>query len=140
MRRTPSAAIVAAAALALAGCGGADAPSDEAAIKTVVHDYFIAFADGDGTKACDQLGADTRTKIEQGARGKDCATALEDAAKRPQIKPYLTGFRKVEILKVTVAGRDASAKVKAIGAITTMPLRKEIDGWKIEGTKGAPGS
>jgi hypothetical protein len=140
MRRTPSAALVAAAALALAGCGGSDSPSDEAAIKTTVRVYFTAFANGDGAKACEQLDAETRSEIAGAAKTKDCATALENAAKREELKPYLEGFRNVDIVDVTIAGNDGSAKVKAIGQTTTIPLHK-IDGiWQIQGTDGAPGS
>jgi hypothetical protein len=140
MRRTLPAALAAAAALALAGCGGSDSPSDEAAIKSVVRTYFTAFADGDGSKACDQLSIDTRGQIADAAKPKTCAAALTDASRRPEMKQYLDGFRKVEVEEVTVAGNDASAKVKAIGQTTTLPLIKVSGDWRINGTDGAPGS
>ena len=140
MRRTPPAALAAAAALALAGCGGSDSPSDEAAIKSVVRTYFTAFADGNGSEACDQLSVDTRGQIADAAKPKTCAAALTDASKRPEVKQYLDDFRKVEVEEVTVAGNDASAKVKAIGETTTVPFIKVGGDWKINGTDVAPGS
>jgi hypothetical protein len=139
MRRTLPAALAAAAALALAGCGGSGAPSDEAAIKTTVRTYFTAFADGNGSEACDQLSVDTRAQIADAAKPKTCAAALTDASRRPEVKQYLDGFRKVEVEEVNVAGNDASVKVKAIGQTTTMPLIKVSGDWKINGTDGAPG-
>jgi hypothetical protein len=139
MRRTPPAAALAAVALALAGCGDRGSPSDESAIKTTVRDYFRAFADHDGAKACSELSGETQTKIAEAAKADNCAAGLDTAAKRPEIARYLDDFRHVEILEVNVAGTDASAKVKAIGETTTIPLTKEGGSWKIQGGDVAPG-
>jgi ketosteroid isomerase-like protein len=132
------AATVAVLALVIAGCGD-DAKSDEQAIKDTVRTYFTAFADGDGARACDQLSSTVRDVIEQKTKDKDCATALELAAKQPAFKRYIGDLREVEIQKVTISGNAATAKVKAIGQTTTMPLSKVGDKWKIEASEVAPG-
>jgi putative NIF3 family GTP cyclohydrolase 1 type 2 len=143
MRRTPlTAALVAAAALLLPACGGGEGgPSDdEKKVETVVRDYFKAFAAGDGTKACEQLGAETRVQLEKEANVKDCATAIEQATKRPEVKRYTKQLADVKIVEVNVSGGNATAKVQAIGQTTTVPLQREGDAWRITGATGAGGS
>jgi hypothetical protein len=133
------AATVVAVALTLAGCGGSDPTSDEQVIEDTVKTYFTAFADGDGQRACDQLSSSVQGQIEKATKAKDCATALEAAAQQPEFKQYVDELRDVEVLKVTVADRDATAKIKAIGQTTTMPLRKDGDTWKIQDNEVAVG-
>ena len=130
MRRTLP-AVVAAAALALSACGGGDSPSDEQKIRTAVREYFSAFSEGDGAKACAYLTTETRARIVEAAKTDDCADAMKAAAERPDVKPYVERFRDVEVLDVKIAGAEASAKVRAIGQETTVPLEKEEDDWKL---------
>jgi hypothetical protein len=139
MRRTLLAGIAVAAALALAGCGGDGGSDEEAAVEEVVRTYFTAFADGDGAKACGQLATQAQVRLVEGARANDCAEAMEAAARQPEVKPYVERFRDVEVLEVTIAGREATAKVRAIGQETTIPLAKESGTWKISGGDVAPG-
>ena len=139
MRRLPLAGLLAAAALALAACGGEETTEEEA-VEGVVRTYFTAFADGDGAKACGQLTTDAQLKLVEGARATDCPEAMQAAADQPAVKPYVERFRDAEVLEVTVAGTQATAKVEAIGEETTIPLVKQDGAWKIEGGDVAPGS
>jgi ketosteroid isomerase-like protein len=139
MRRTLAAA-VAVASLVLAACGGGGGPSDEDQVRSAVRDYFHAFAAGDADTTCRLLATEARAELERAAHAKNCVTAIKQAAQRPEIQKYTKALRDVKILKVTVAGSDATAKVKAIGQTATVPLHKEDGGWRISGITGAGNS
>jgi len=124
-------------ALGVAGCGGSS-KSDEDAIRSTIRTYFTAFADGDGAKACDQLGSEVRGKIEQATK-KDCPAALEAAGRQPEIKRYIGQIRHVTVDEVDITGSNASAKVRALGQTTTMPLHKVGGAWKIQDNQVATG-
>lgn len=126
-----SAAVLAAPlALALAGCGGG--PSDTQKVKTTLHDYFAAFARGDAAKACDQLGAQTQARVTKESKVASCPAALAKARARPDVQRYLKGFKGAKVLSVKIAGKQATARVQAIGTTTTVKLAEENDGWRIE--------
>ena len=116
-------------AVALAGCGG---KSDEEKIRTAIRAYFSAFAAGNGQKACDQLAAATRDEFTLRSKAPGCPAAIEQAARRPDVKPYAKRLGKVSIQSVEVHGKTATAQVNAIGASTEVPLVKEGDRWKIK--------
>jgi hypothetical protein len=140
MRRTPLAGLVVAAALALAACGGDDGSSGEKEeIETVILTYFTAFADGDGAKACGQLATDTQVELVKATRATNCPEAMAEAAKQPEIQPYVERFRDAEVVEVEITGSTAKAKVRAIGEETTIPLATEDGEWKIRGGQVAPG-
>jgi hypothetical protein len=120
-----------AAAVALAGCGGG--PSDKEKIETTVRDYFTAFADQDYAKACDKLSKQTREDLVKAARVKDCTAALVRGAERAQVKRFRVQLKDVRVLSVDIKDKTATAKVRAIGATTTLPLVKEGDAWKVQG-------
>jgi hypothetical protein len=53
------------------------------------------------------------------------------------VKRFVSRLRDAEVLSVKISGETATARVRAIGAETNVPLRKEGDDWKIEGPVGA---
>jgi hypothetical protein len=135
MRRASTAAL--AVTLAVAGCGGGG-QGDKEKIEATIKDYFAAFADTDPAKACDQLVASDQDALENAAGAKDCRAALTKALQAPAIKRYAPQLRDVKILSVKITGDEATAKVRAIGAATDVPLRKENGDWKIA-AKGIAG-
>ena len=136
MRRT-STALVAAAVLAVAGCGGGDRQSDKQKIEATLNAYYTAFADGDGKTACDQLTKVAADQLVKATRAKDCASAIQAAGQRPDVKPYTERFRDAKVLSVKVDGPIAAARVRALGQTRPVPLRLEDGKWKIEGATGA---
>jgi predicted protein tyrosine phosphatase len=132
MRRLGTLA-VAVAALALSGCSG---ESDKEKVETTVRDYFTAFADSDFDKACDNLAETTREDLVKAARVKDCSTALARGAARADVKRFKTKLRDARVVSVDIKDKTATAKVKALGATTSLPLAKEGDEWKVQATVG----
>jgi hypothetical protein len=132
MRRLGTLA-VAVAALAVAGCGG---PSDKEKVETTVRDYFTAFADSDFDKACDKLAAPTRDDLVKAAHAKDCPAALARGAARADVKRFKTKLRDARVLSVDIKDKTATAKVRALGTTTSLPLAKEGDAWKVQATVG----
>jgi hypothetical protein len=124
-------------ALAVAGCGGG--PSDKEKVETTVRDYFTAFADSDFDKACGELAEQTRAQLTKAARAKDCTAALARGAQRADVKRFATKLRDVRVVSVDIKDKAATAKVRAIGATTTLPLTKEGDEWKVQGAVGEEG-
>jgi hypothetical protein len=55
------------------------------------------------------------------------------------VKRYRTKLRDARVLSVDINGATATAKVRAIGATTTLPLVKEGDLWKVRGQAGEAG-
>jgi predicted protein tyrosine phosphatase len=134
--RRPGTLAVAVAALAVAGCGG---QSDKEKVETTVRDYFTAFADSDFDKACDNLAETTREDLVKAARVKDCSTALARGAARADVKRFKTKLRDARVVSVDIKDKTATAKVKALGATTSLPLAKEGDEWKVQATVGEEG-
>ena len=123
-------------AFGIAGCGG---PSDKEKVQTTVRDYFTAFADSDFGKACDKLSTQTRDELVKAARTKDCTAALKRGAARADVKRFQTKLRDARVVSVDIKDKTATAKVRAIGATTTLPLAKEGDQWKVQGAVGEGG-
>jgi hypothetical protein len=59
------------------GAAGCAPTSDEAAVRAATNRFFAALASGDGSAACAQLSADTRSKLESN-EGKPCRQAIGD--------------------------------------------------------------
>lgn len=131
-------AALAALAIAVAGCGGGG-KSDKQKIESTVHDYFGAFSDGDYAKACDALTSQTREDLAKAARVKDCATALARGAAKANVKQFAKQLKDVQVQSVEVHGKTATAKVRSLGATTSVPLSKEGSDWKVQGPAGEEG-
>lgn len=144
MARIGLAALAAAAALAVSGCGGGDDTSDEREkIETNVHAYFRAFAAGDTGRVCSLMTTSARDRFLEAAGAKDCASALGVAMDEPAIRRFSDRLEHARVVEVKVgAGGTATAKVAALGVTTEVPLRKEGDVWKLDGVpdETAPGS
>src|SRR4051794_35968961 len=126
------------------GCGG----SDESARRPgdVVKDYLAALADGDGTKACQQLtGEATRDAIDAVKKeipefkATDCETALTKLAKNLG-EDERAALRDAKVAETTEKGDSATVKVK--DAVTDTKLTKGSAGWLISsgqfGRAGVP--
>jgi hypothetical protein len=135
MKRALTLVLLVPVVLGAAGCGGGK--SDKEMIESTVRDYFTAFADSDYAKACDNLAAPTREELTKAARVKDCSTALERGAARAGVRRFRAQLRDARVVSVTVTDKTATAKVRAIGATTSLPLVKEGSSWKLEGQAGA---
>src|SRR3954451_12952144 len=132
MRRGLAAIVV----LAIAGCGG---QSDKEKIETTVRDYFTAFADSDFDKACDELAEPTREELTRAARVEDCPAALKRGAERAEVKRFQSKLKEARVVSVDIKDKTATAKVRALGATTSLPLTKEGDGWRVQGQVGEGG-
>jgi hypothetical protein len=119
----------------IAGCGSSG-PSDKDKIKTTIKTYYGAFAKGDGETACDQLAKSTQEDFSKASGGKPCPKALELAAQQPKVSPFVKALGNPTVTAVKVNGSSATARVRAIGATTTVPLVKEGNAWKIQGALG----
>src|SRR4051794_39430261 len=136
MPRASRAALVAAAAVVVAGCGGSG-DSDKREIESTLRGFYAAFADADGRKACDQLVETAQRNLAKRSRTKDCPAAIVKAAKRPDIAPYTARLRNAKVVSVEVAGDAANAKVRGIGATADVGLRKQDGHWKIDDASSA---
>jgi predicted protein tyrosine phosphatase len=132
MKRACAAIVV----LVIAGCGG---QSDKEKVETTVRDYFTAFADSDFDKACSELAAQTQADLVKAARAKDCPAALQRGAQRAEVKRYQSKLKEARVLSVDIKDKSATAKVRALGATTSLPLTKEGDSWKVQGQIGEEG-
>jgi hypothetical protein len=132
-----AAAIAAALALLVAGCGK-DKPDDKAQITTALETYYKAFGTGDSGGACKELASGTLEELEKAGGGKDCAEILDQALKRPDYAKVAPQLAKVQISAVTIAGDKATARatVPGVGKPTVVPLKKEGGSWKIASPVG----
>lgn len=131
MRRFAAAA---AAALAIAGCGGGS--SDTASIKSVLSNYYQAFANGDSATACGQLAKETVANLQKRAKGRSCTDVLNTALQQPDYASVLQKLKNAKFTKITVTNDKATASVVVPGiggkgARTAVALKKEGDSWKI---------
>src|SRR3954451_8349056 len=129
---------LAAIAMAVAGCGGGG-ESDKQKIQSTVHGYFTAFSDADYAKACDALAEKTQEDLTKAARVKDCPTALARGAAKANVKQFARQLKNVQVESVQIHGNAATAKVKALGSTTSVPLTKEGSDWKVQGPAGEEG-
>lgn len=144
--RTLSLALLAAAAMGVAGCGGDDSGSggdDEAQVKEVVTSYAAAVADRDGDKACDSMTDAARKQVEQagqviGAEG--CGAIIEKATEdatdkeRDQLKDLV-------VTSVKIDGDHAVVQVKAAGETGDPSNLVKQDGeWKIDVNDASTGT
>jgi ketosteroid isomerase-like protein len=124
------------AVLALAGCGGGGGgQSDEDQIKATLRDYYTAFANGDAESACADLASNVQQQFAKQSGTEDCSSAILKARARPDTRRYTSSFKNAQIVSVQVAGDRAAAKVRAIGATQTIPMRREGKEWKIDAAK-----
>jgi hypothetical protein len=134
MKRALTLALLAAVASGAAGCGGGQ--TDKEKIESTVRDYFTAFADSDFEKACERLSEPTREELTKAARVKSCSAALARGAQQADVRRFRTKLRDARVVSVQIKDKTATAKVRAIGATTSLPLVKEGDSWKVQGQAG----
>ena len=134
MRR--AATLLAAAAFAVAGCGGGG-PADDA--KSAVKSYLNAFVDGDGAKACSLMTKSTRAQFVKRTKPltktSDCAAAIEDIRTQAG-QDAMDTLKKVKIGDVKVSGDTADVKLTAGTGSSTAHLKKEGGEWKVTGAPG----
>jgi ketosteroid isomerase-like protein len=130
------AAIPLLALVALAGCGGSGGgQSDEDQIKATLRDYYVAFANGDAESACADMASDVQQQFAKQSGTEDCPSAVLKARSRPDTRRFTASFKDAQILSVQVAGDHAAARVRAIGATQTIPMRREGKEWKVDAAK-----
>ena len=128
MRR--AAALLAAAALALAGCGS----SPESEVRSTVQDFLNAFAGGDGAKACSLLTDNARQRFAahlQPLTGtNDCVKAM--VAIKAAAGPAVMGaLKRSRISDVRVRGDRATAKVTSGSGSRIAFLLKQRGNWRL---------
>jgi hypothetical protein len=136
-----AAAVAAALALLIAGCGESGAPTDREQIKNTLLTYYKAFGKGDTESACNELSEVTKTQLEKAGSGKDCTEILDAALKRPDYAEIASKLAGTRVESITVVHDKATAAVLvpgvkengALGARTNVPLVKEGGAWKIVG-------
>jgi hypothetical protein len=140
--RTLSIALLAIAAMGVAGCGGDDSGGggdDESQIRDVVSNYAVAIADKDGDTACGFLTESARKAVESAGEALDangCAEVMEKATaeasddERDQLKD-------IEVTSVKIDGDRATVQVKAAGETgDPSTLVKEDGEWRIAANEG----
>ena len=134
MRRAT--ALLATAAVAIAGCGGGSSADDA---KAAVQTYLNAFVDGDGAKACSLMTNSTRqqfvTRTKVLTKTTDCATAIE-AIRTQAGQAAMGALKKVKFSAVKVKGDTATVKLTSGASSSTATLKKEGGGWKVSGVPG----
>ena len=99
-------ALLALAALMLAGCGvGSGGP--ESKISETTDTYLRSLSSGDTTKACAQLTAKAKSKL-----GTSCAAAMKEIATR--VGPDRLAEAADEGSSISVDGSDGSATLKGL--------------------------
>src|SRR5215210_1258820 len=126
LRRPPALVLLAATAVAAAGCGQSD---DRATVRATAERFFTAYDADDGEAACTALSEDTRTELES-QESRPCPDAIGEVE--------LQGGA-VEHVYVTVT----NAKVDLAGGESVF-LSEEAAGWRISAVgcrpQGAPAS
>ena len=126
----------------LGACGGA---SDEESAASAAGDYLGAFADGDGSVACQQLNAEAQGYVVQfaAARGLgtlDCAQAISQiSASAPHATLEAFSSSSEEIGSDDVAISGSAATVTVPRTPTPLYLQKDGEDWKLTAT-GVEGS
>jgi ketosteroid isomerase-like protein len=133
--------IVAAAVVALGGCGGSGGPTQQDKIKETLITYYKAFASGDSSTACNLITNDSVALLEKQARGKKCTEVLDAALKRPDYQRVAEKLASgAKVTKITVVDGKATAAVVVPGVAGPGPggtrsipvaLKKESGTWKI---------
>ena len=138
MTRRVLSALLAAAALAAAGCGST---TDD--VKSTVNNYLKAFVNGDGKKACSLMTKDTRTqfvvRVRQIVHTTDCAKAIASLRSKAGGQ-VAAALRDAKITKVQVSGINAVVTLTtktSLGASTSTTLLQKEDGnWRITAAPG----
>ena len=116
-------ALLALAALTLAGCGvGSGGP--ESKISETTDTYLRSLASGDMAKACAQLTADAKTKL-----GSSCAAAMQRI--RARVGPDRLTDAADKGSSIAVDGASGSATLKAMNG-ARLGLVKSGSSWLID--------
>lgn len=138
---------LAAAVLALVGCGGGRASdaADAAKIKRTVQRALAALADGNGPAFCALASAGARAELARTAPGAGCAGVVRRISRQLSDRVKL-GLRHARVGKVSVSGSRATIRAGEItstrgtlkgflqaSAAPTQLIRQADGGWRIAG-------
>ncbi|MEA2427977.1 MAG: hypothetical protein QOF37_1605 [Thermoleophilaceae bacterium] len=130
---------LAATALLVAGCGGANKASDQKQVSGAVTEFAHAFGKGDGKKACAKLTPAARitfvSRIESIVGTRDCAEAI---GKLPALAgANVTGpFQTAKVDSVKVSGDTATARIIAAGHSAPVSLQRSNGEWLLTRVPG----
>ncbi len=128
-----SLAALLAAAAAIAGCGSTP---DEDAVKTAALAFF-AGARNPTPKLCDVLSAEF-LRVRTGSEGAKALARCRQSAEKARGKVNDRIPANVEITKVTIDGRTATAEAQAAGQrAAILRMVKERGEWKVDGERDA---
>jgi spermidine/putrescine-binding protein len=135
---TRATAILVAAALALAGCGGGSSGASDQ-VKSTVQSYIDAFVKGDGAKACSLMSDATRTqfvaRVKLLTKTSDCAKAIQ-TIRAAAGAATTDALSKVKLTDVKVNGSTATVKLSSGANASTAHLQKQGGSWKVAGVPG----
>jgi hypothetical protein len=133
-------AVVVAAALAVAGCGGSS--GDEQQVKNTVTTFMSALARGDGAKACALATSAAQQHLvgQASQAGGNCQAIIATISKRLPAS-VKQGLESAKVKKATVKGDTATVSDKDISSSSgdlspflgsgSTTLKKENGQWKL---------
>ncbi len=109
-------------------------------IESLVTDFYDAYADVDGAKACTLLTAKAQRDVVLGfGRNRDdCAAAL--TAEMKKVPPQFRKLdRTVEVIGARVKGDRGYAFFRSIAVLPSeLPIRREGGAWKLDSVVASP--
>ena len=132
-------AIVAIAALVLAGCGGSSRKDDEKQIAATLKTFFRDLADGDAAGACGALTAHGRETLFQAKTPAACEATVKKVTSRSgaaaiRTRRELRGARILTVVWKTDDRANVDVQLPSSNAPTApFQVLRRGDGWAING-------
>jgi|ERR1700737_1328889 len=117
--------------IALAGCGSR---SDSEQVRSVMHRYLVALANGDGRQACSLLTIEAQQRVLRRLETR----SSPGCPGRIRFVHKLLGARQIAHLRtapvtvVSLSGSKAAVRVINEGHASVFPLSKSTTGWLLD--------